>query len=393
MRDFDAIVVGAGVAGSSTAYLLGREGHRVLLLDRAVFPRSKVCGEGLMPAGVQILRRLGIDGETLGGRPFPGIRFRWGNQQPIELDFRETDGARHGLAVSRESLDDSLARAAARLTTVELRQNFAVTSCRRLSQSLMITGGNSESFSARVLVAADGIRSRFHSIAGCRRLTSSGGRFALRALCRDYAYGSDWVDVYCGPRGEAYVAPLDGRSARVTLLLNPANRPPQPESRAAWFEAEIAAFPQVRSRFAGRPKRPDVTAPVSRTVSRCHGDRLLLVGDAAGAVDPITGQGMTLALRDALLAAETLHAALRTDRLSEADLEAYTRRRQRYFAQANELSRGLLLLLKHPWLIAQVRRALAGDAGLRRRLLAAMVNPGPSSGLRWTDRLRLVVGY
>ncbi len=394
MREFDAIVVGASVAGAATACRLGRAGYGVLLLDRAVFPRSKVCGEGLMPAGVALLGDLGIDAKTLPGREFRGIRFQVGSHPALELDFLELSPRRRGLAVSRESLDDRLLRQAARLSTVELRQGFNVGSCRRVGSGVEIGGGpTGERFRARVLVAADGIRSRFHRWEGIERTGGSGGRFALRALFRDFDRSEDWVDVFCGRAGEAYIAPLDHRSARVTLLLNRRLQRLSAQSMKSWFNAHVQAFPEVVKRISGPPERVDATAPVSREVGRCHGDRLLLVGDAAGAIDPITGQGMTLALRDSMLAARLLEDRLETDRLGEPDLRPYTQQRAQYFAQATELSRRLLTLLKHPWLVDRLRRALANNHSLRSRLLASAVNPGPSSGLSWSDRLRLVAGF
>ncbi len=388
---YDAIVVGASVAGACTALLLGRAGHRVLLVERARFPRAKVCGEGLMPAGARILEQIGVPVSALGARSFPGIRFRLDRQPPLELDFSLLETGCRGLAVSREGLDSCLARHAARQANVTFRQGFRVAGCRLDGAGVQVRGESGETFAGRLLVGADGIRSRFHGRSGIRRLASSNGRFALRGLFEDFAHRDGWVDVFCSRLGEAYIAPLGPSSARVTLLLN--QRLDGGPGDTERFASHLRHFPEVLARTGGRPPlRVDATAPVSRRVSACHGERLLLVGDAAGAVDPITGQGMTLALRDAQLAAEVAGDRLRRGRLKEADLRPYTARRRDYFERSDELSRRLLGLLERPWLFARVRRALLSNPRLQARLLASAVWPGSSGGLRWSDRLRLVAG-
>ncbi len=396
MQEFDAIVVGASVAGSSTAGLLGQAGHRVLLLDRASFPRPKVCGEGLMPAGVRLLGQIGLDAWRMPARPFTGIRFQLPGRVPLEWNFEETLPGSRGLVISRETLDSRLVRHAAGSPNVDFRPNFLVRQCERLDRGVLIRGGQpSQTFRCRVLVGADGIRSRVAATdSGIRRSPNHSKRFALRALFERYSHSEDWVEVDCAAHGEAYVAPLDFRSARVTLLLNGPLRFPNGLSKTDLFQRQLERFPRVWKRTGyAPPRRVESTSPVSRTLSRCHGERILLVGDAAGAVDPITGQGMTLALRDALLAAELLDRGLRGDRLSEADLRPYTIQRLGYFLGANELSKHLLTLLRHPWLVHRVQKTLVQNASLRKRLLAPALSLGPLPRLRWSDRLRLVAGF
>jgi len=112
MPNFDGIVVGAGVAGSTTAALLARQGFRVLLVEKATFPREKICGEGLMPAGADILHKLGILSElrAQGAQAFSGIHFHLPRDRCLELNFGEVSRTAQGWVVPRTVLDTRLAR-------------------------------------------------------------------------------------------------------------------------------------------------------------------------------------------------------------------------------------------------------------------------------------------
>ncbi len=130
MANFDGIIVGAGVAGSTTAALLARQGFRVLLVEKATFPREKVCGEGLMPAGADILHKLGILSQlrAQGAQAFSGIRFHLPSDRCLELNFGEISPTAQGWVVPRMILDTRLARFAAQQPGVRLCEAFRVLS-------------------------------------------------------------------------------------------------------------------------------------------------------------------------------------------------------------------------------------------------------------------------
>ncbi len=370
-----------------------------MLIDKATFPRSKICGEGLMPAGRLLLEDLGL-GEALaeaGARSFSALRFHLPNQRVLELDFSEYPSRPRGCVLARETLDDLLVRFAASREAVELREGRRLKNARfgrhHVELNLQI-GDRNEVIQARAVVAADGIRSRFRAPGEIRCLSSGSDRFALRRLYHDYRCGGRAVDVYCSQQAEAYVAPLSDGSARITLLTGKRYLP-RSKGAAHLYESLLARFPPIKERIGagGRHSRVETTSPVSARFSQCHGDRLILAGDAAGAVDPITGQGMTIALRDAHLAGNVLSRALETDRLTADALACYSRARERYFRPSYRLSGKLLTSLRYPWLSERARLALSRSPGLRQRVTALAADPSPEVELTRLDKMRLVVGF
>ncbi len=399
VASYDVAVIGAGVAGSVCAALLGRSGYRVLLIDKATFPRTKICGEGLMPAGRQLLQDLGL-AERLtraGARDFSALRFHLPNRRILELDFSDGPVSAPGCVLSRETLDHLLVRFAASQEGVELRERHRLRAARFEHHQVVLkiqNGDQNEVIRARAVVAADGIRSRLRAAGGIRCLSSASHRFALRRLYDDYAAGARAVDVYCLQKAEAYVAPLSGGRARITLLTDKRHLP-RSKGAEHLYEKLLARFPEIMDRIkaGGHRSRVETTSPVSARFSRCHGDRLILAGDAAGAVDPVTGQGMTMALRDAHLAAQVLSRALKTNRLTADRLRTYTTSRERYFQPAYHLSQKLLTSLRYPWLSERARLALSRSTGLRNKVIALAADPNPESELSRIDQMRLVVGF
>jgi len=375
MANFDGIVVGAGVAGSTTAALLARQGFRVLLVEKATFPREKICGEGLMPAGASILDELGILSElrAQGAQAFSGIHFHLPRDRCLELNFGEVSRTAQGWVVPRMVLDTHLARFAAQQPGVQLREAFRVLSAQTGEGQVELTGlhqGELQTHRARLLIGADGIRSRFHNGFGIHRRKRRTRRFALRTSY-DQLQGTGVVEVHCCEAGEAYVAPLGNGSARITLLLfGSAHRPRGAALSDLYFE-KLSLFPRLMKRLQSPyPQGPvQSTGAVSLEVSRCHGQRLLLVGDAAGAVDPVTGQGMTVALKDSQLACRILKERLQEDRLNEQDLCEYTRLRNAYFRPSFQLAQMLLRVVRHPFLGRQTLKALSRNRTLRQAVL------------------------
>lgn len=395
MAHYDAIIVGAGPAGASLALRLARAGRTCLLADGAHFPRDKVCGEGIMPAGVRVLEELGLRAAlSEHGEPFCGIRYRLPDGTRAEADF--PNGAT-GLGVWRRALDERLVRAASREPNIDLRLGSWVRDLRLAADGApaeVSVGG--ERVRAPVLVGADGGRSAVRRAAGLAPPLPRDGRFGVGAHFRHapFAEGRTRVEVFVHADHEIYTTPVAPDLTCVALLVR--------RRHLDAFRGRLEEELRARLRAAG--ERCGVLAdslrvgpvralgPLGLQPARAHADGLLLVGDAAGALDPITGEGLSLALVTSGIAAEVLVDAYAAGDFSARRLSLWTRRRAKEVRALAGLTRVVLSLSERPRLAARAVRNLARSPRTFERLLgvAAGMNPIGSLGLR--DGLGLLLG-
>jgi flavin-dependent dehydrogenase len=355
----DALVVGAGPAGALAALVLASRGVRVRLLDRATFPRPKLCGDTINPGALALLDGIGA-GVAVRGLPCSvGARIR-ARALPVTGMAVSGEGGVHvvadypdgvcGAAISRSELDQILVEAAVAAGAVfedGARVLEPVTSGARVSGVRLATSAGPAVLPARVVVAADGRGSR---LAAALRLSS----FARRP--RRWAFGTYFSDVAgMGPRGEVHirkdgyigVAPLPAGVANVCVVRDFTLRPSGRLDPEAIVRNAIGGDPALRVRFAvSRQRAPVVTlGPLAVQAVAAGVPGLLLAGDAAGFIDPMTGDGLRFAFRGGVLAAEAALAELASgvpafDRLASA--------RSREFSGKWRLNRTLRTLAGSP---------------------------------------------
>jgi menaquinone-9 beta-reductase len=357
----DVLVVGGGPAGAAAAIRGAAAGLSVVVCDKASFPRDKTCGDGLTTTALRLLERLGLDPSTVDGWvPVDEVVLRSPSGRIVELPL--PSNGLYAAVAPRSTLDAALlAVAAAR--GVEVRQGAALESIHSTAAGIEATVGD-ETIIARYIIAADGMYSTV------RRLTGVAGPHlgewhAFRQYFTGVADRRLWV--FFEPDllpGYAWIFPVGGGRANVGFGLP--RRPGLSVRPMAGQWRDLLERPPLQEVLgAAQPEGHHRAWPIPADLGRAplSAGRVLFTGDAAGATDPMTGEGIAQALLTGILAAEAVAAG-------SSDPAAVARR---YDADVqHHLARDLRFA-------AALGRILASSRGARGAIHAAGLTP-------WTGR-------
>lgn len=352
-KDADVVIVGGGPVGLVLGLLLAPRGARVLILDKGDYPRDKACGEGLMPGGVMVLNALGID---LGREGFPsisGVRYRIRGGPNVFGAFRARSGLPgQGFGVRRTRFDALLAGLADAQPNVILHPRRTVTGITPSSAGVVIDT-DAGSLWAPIVVGADGIRSSVRRLMGWSIPPRPPFRHGLVGHLKVARHGIAEVIVTVLDNSEVYVAPTGPDEVLAAVLARGGLlRAKGLSVRESYLQAISAAHPE----FNGAESDCVWGAGPFRVESRAVADRrVFLVGDAAGFLDPITGDAMTAGFRAANGLAQLLVAA---------DAHTAAARYRTWFARQWRTRRvvtGIALKLTSSPTLA--RRAVSGISG------------------------------
>ncbi len=351
----DVFIVGAGPAGLVAAIALRRKSREVIVADGAHYPIDKPCGEGLMPGAVQALDGLGIRFGTCGdGFRFRGIRFV-GAARSVQAEF--SNGA--GVGIRRVELHRKLVQAAQE-AGVQFLWNHAVTG---IENSGVRAGG--KFYRSKWIIGADGFYSRVAKWSGLRsaerqKATPQRGEMRGRPAPR-YARQqhfrvepwTDYVEIYWGKTSQAYVTPVASNEVNVVVTS---------EDPHARIEQLLKKHGDLRSKLGADrtvgPERGAVTA--TRRLRRVTRGNVLLLGDASGSVDAITGEGLRLGFEQAFAA---------TEAICRGNLHGYEKAHGALFRRPVAMARLMLLLQDYPRLRRRVLEAFGSEPGIFVNLL------------------------
>jgi flavin-dependent dehydrogenase len=324
------LVAGGGPAGLAAAIAARQAGFEVTLVDCAQPPIDKACGEGILPEGLAALRELGVALNPSIAAPFRGIRFVDEHSQ-AEAQFSKAVG----LGMRRTTLHQLLVERAVELG-VSLQWNCRVTD---LSHDGISINGHTRRY--KWLICADGQNSKLRWQAGLDRGHCTSRRYGFR---RHYniAPWSDHVEVHWSDCGQMYVTPVAADEICVAFITR---------HRQLRFEEALGSFPTLAPRRRNvTPERDYLGAlTTTRKLRRVQSKNLALIGEASGSIDAVTGQGLSLAFRQALALA---------DALVLGDLRQYEAAHRR--------------LTRLPRLMSALMLAMDRNAGIRRRTLAVL---------------------
>lgn len=384
----DVIVVGAGPAGATAAAHLAKRGHGVTLVDRASFPRPKPCGDYCNPGATRLLTELGglPDVVSSGG----GVIDAMTVVAPDGSSFTERFPTGHGVLIRRERLDEVLLRRAASCGA-EIVENFNVDDIRIDGHVEVRDRRRGLAFRGCLVIAADGMRSIVSRRLGLMTWLPD-GRYTVGAYFSGFT-GPAAGELHLGADCYGGVARFGDGTANVCLALPRKWFPGR--SAAGAFAHGIRHLPNLRERLPQWKREGSfrVCGPVGITSHPVVADRTILAGDAAGQVEPITGQGISFALQTGLLAAEEAGKALDAREFSARALGGYARSRSRILGPKLRLMNAVTGLALHSRLTPALIRRLRASPGLSRRLLGSTgdILP-PADVFSGTFALRLLLG-
>ncbi len=394
----DVLIVGGGPAGSVLAGLLAQQDIDTVVLDRSTFPRPKPCGECLNPGGVAVLDRLGVLGAVLRTEPARISGWKMTTGSGVTAPGRYAPAAPHGLGMRRSAVDEALVcearrRGARVVERVKVHGLSVAPSGERhaVTVDAVNAQGRPVAWKARMVVGADGLRSVVARRLGLVRRRPRVRKVSLTCRLRGTGPARGDGRLFLTWWGTVGLAPVHAseplwngtvvvygdRGAR-DLVTDP----------LGWF---LAALRQAPFRWDG--DGPDVvggpwtSGPFDWTLRDVVSDRVLLVGDAAGSFDPLTGQGMFQAFRSAELAAPVIVRAVRRGQSTAADLIDYRRALWRFLRPTRALQRVIEAAVSRSWARELAVARLRAAEPLADRLVQVVGDTLPVRSLARPDAL------
>ncbi|HYH12101.1 MAG TPA: FAD-dependent monooxygenase [Thermomicrobiales bacterium] len=384
-HDAEAIVVGGGPAGSTFAARLADAGHRVVLLDKASFPRHKPCSDYVSPAGEPILRELGVLDELMssGAARMEAMIVHAPNGSRFLANFAGAEPGRAATGLTRYHLDRILlerARAAGVTICERAHVRRILRDGRRVVGVEATIDGTRTTIRTALVVGADG-----HNSVVSRELDldarmpwprKTGLAAHYRGVTDLHRYG----EMHVGRGAYAGLAILEDGITNLTVVVNSDAVKVRAETLEDYFAGAIASLPEVARKLDGAARIGGIrgVGPMARRARRVSGDGYLLIGDAASFLDPFPGEGVYEALKAAQLAAPVASAALRGGDTSAHALEPYRLARRRAFTAKHTVSWIVQGFVNSPPLMSYVTDRLADRADLGLTLSGVLGNLRPA---------------
>ncbi len=378
----DVLVVGAGPAGSAVAASLAKSGRDVLLVETHAHPRPKACAEYASPRIVEELRLLGLpdDAWMADALPLEGMRVIRGDDA-VDVRYHDQSGPRTAWGLERTRFDAMLAaHAAASGARLMEHTSFHDVSWAggqdgsggRVVRATVRSADGKRGVRCRWLIGADGARSRVSQRISVERGVGLPRRLGLVAHYEGVPDLVEHGEMHVGPGWYVGLAPLAGDRINVGMAL-----PLNGDRRSAEerFAAAIDGIPAVAERLRGRARLTPIigASPIGHRVRRAAGPGWMLIGDAAGFIDPFTGEGIYRALRSARAAAESL------GELDDGAAARYLAARRKAFAAKDALTWLVQGMLASPPLMGYALRRLASRPETAARLGSALGDCRPAS--------------
>ena len=382
----DVLVIGGGPAGASAGYWLARHGHAVTIVEKKTFPREKTCGDGLTPRAVHQLELMGL-GDTLQGyHRYNGLRAT-GAGRELELQWPSHPVyPQHGYVVRRRDLDEFVAANAVAAGATLLQGHEAVHPIvdRGFVRGATVADkyGVVSDIKARYVVVADGANSRFGRALGTFRTRDWPYGTAIRTYWRTPRHADPWIESALGVHdrngnplpGYGWIFPVGDGTVNIGVGLLSTFRDFKSVNTTHILDAYAH---QVADRWEIDPDNPEAKAtsgriPMGGSVGPKAGPSYLVVGDAAGSVNPFNGEGIDYAYETARMAADVLHEALTTN--DPSVLQQYPRMLDDEYGDYFKVARLFARVIGKPTLMRELTRVGMHNRTLMEWVLRIMAN-------------------
>ncbi len=398
----EVIIVGAGPAGSALAMLLAQRSVDTLLLDKATFPRKKICGDYLSPGSVRLLDQLDLlhDVEAAGARRLRGMEITSPDGTTFKAEYptsAKSNGARpYALSIPRTILDNLLLKRARRLG-VNCLERFRVTDLiwadGRVCGVRGIGQQGSEVYRGQIVVGADGRGSAVARRLGLYRPHPGLQRMALAAYYEGSSELRDHGSISVGEGSYCILNPIGEALINACIVLDQANVMPWKGRLEELFDRRLAGFHKAAAMLRAMQRLGTVRClgPLAFRAGRTSTAGALLIGDATGFYDPFTGEGVFHALRSAELAAREIVSALADGGFTTTRLRHFHYEQRRAIDAKERLARTIQAIIGRPIAANALARLLRRHQRLADLLLGVIGDLLPPHALLSVEAMRALM--